>query len=266
MSESAYSTEGFTRHETIVNGISHVWWEIGAENPGGDPCVYFHGGGTFHGFEWARDWAGSFRMILPHHPNFGESADADFKSVDDYMAHYRSFFAEIGLDRFRLVGASMGGHFASTYAARNPSQVAKLVLVSPGGLRHPDAPMPDFASIPPEEHRLIFAADAAWVDPFWPLHPDPEWMALRMREATASFRVRADPDATYATLLRDLATLKMPTLLLWGELDRMLLLPLLDEWLARIPHAQSVVIPGGSHLLLDEFPAARVAALDFLKG
>ena len=61
MSEFAYSTEGFTRREASIHGIHHVWWEIGE----GDPCVYFHGGGTFHGFEWSRDWAGKFRMILP---------------------------------------------------------------------------------------------------------------------------------------------------------------------------------------------------------
>ena len=122
MSETAYSTEGFTAHEASVNGIAHIWWEIGE----GSPCVYFHGGGTYHGFEWARDWAGHFRMILPHHPNFGESGDADFNSIADYAAHYRGFFATLGLDRFRLVGASMGGHFASTYAARNPAQIEKL--------------------------------------------------------------------------------------------------------------------------------------------
>jgi pimeloyl-ACP methyl ester carboxylesterase len=259
MSQFAYSTEGFTRHETRVNGVSHVGWEIGE----GSPCVFFHGGGTWHGFEWARDWADHFRVILPYHPNFGESGDADFRSVDDYAAHYRSFFAAIGLDRFNLVGTSMGGHFASTYAAREPAQIEKLVLLSPGGLRHPDAPMPDFAAIPPEEHRGIFA-DPVWAEPFWPNQPGPEWMRVRTREARASLAVRADPEATYEALLRDLATLKMPTLLLWGENDRMLPLPLLEEWQRALPHAQSVVIPGGSHLLLDEFPAAREAALEFL--
>lgn len=262
MSEFAYSTEGFTRHEREVNGISHVWWEIGE----GDPCVYFHGGGTWHGFEWARGWAGHFRMILPYHPNFGESGAADFSSVEDYAAHYRAFFAALGLDRFRLIGTSMGGHFASTYAAHNQAQIEKLVLASPGGLRHPDAPMPDFASIPPDQHRLVFAGDDAWAEPFWPTHPGPLWIAVRQREQAASLRIRSDPEATYAALLRNLASIKVPTLLMWGELDRMLPLPLLGEWQRALPHAESIVIPGGSHLLLDESAAARAAALKFLES
>jgi pimeloyl-ACP methyl ester carboxylesterase len=260
MSEFVYSTEGFTRHESVIDGISHIWWEIGA----GEPCVYFHGGGTYHGFEWARDWAGHFRMILPHHPNFGESGPGDFHSVDDYAAHYRTFFAGLDLDRFHLVGASMGGHFAATYAARNPGQIERLVLVSPGGLRHPDAPMPDFAAIPPEQHPALFAVDPAWIAPYWPARPGPEWMALRQREFGAALGVRSDPAATYAALVRDLDAIETPTLLLWGERDQILPLPLLGEWEVRLPQAQSVIIPRGGHLLLDEFPAARQAALDFL--
>lgn len=260
MSEFVYSTEGFTRHESRVNGISHVWWEIGA----GASCVYFHGGGTYHGFEWARDWAGHFRMILPYHPNFGESGDADFNSMDDYAAHYRAFFAAIGLDRFRLVGASMGGYLAATYAARNQPRIERLVLVSPAGLRSERAPFPNFAAIPPERHPALFAADPAWIAPYWPAQPGPQWTALRIRESSASLRARGVPDVTYATLLRDLEGLTVPTLLVWGEGDQILPLPLLEEWQARLPDAQSVVIPGGGHLLLDEFPAARVAALEFL--
>ncbi len=169
MSEFVYSTEGFTRHESVIDGMSHIWWEIGT----GEPCVYFHGGGTYHGFEWARDWAGHFRMILPHHPNFGESGDADFRSVDDYAAHYRTFFAGLGLDRFRLIGASMGGHFAATYAARNQGQIERLVLVSPGGLRHPDAPMPDFAAIPPERHPALLPSIRPGSHLIGRLAPDP---------------------------------------------------------------------------------------------
>jgi len=260
MSETAYSTEGFTAHEASVNGIAHIWWEIGE----GSPCVYFHGGGTYHGFEWARDWAGHFRMILPHHPNFGESGDADFNSIADYAAHYRAFFDMLGLTRFHLVGASMGGYLAATYAAHNAAQIDRLVLVSPAGLRHPRAPFPDFANIPPEQHPALFAADPDWIAPYWPARPGPQWMALRIREASASMRARGEPDVTYAQLLEDLDVLGVPTLLLWGAKDRILPLPLLEEWQHRLPQAKSVVIPDGSHLLLDEFVEAREAALEFL--
>lgn len=263
MSEFVYSTEGFTRCEASIDGIHHVWWEIGE----GDPCVYFHGGGTYHGFEWARDWAGTFRLILPHHPNFGESADAPFGSMADYAAHYRAFFAALGLTRFHLVGASMGGYLAATYAAQAPDQVDHLVLVSPAGLHHPDAPFPDFANIPPEQHPALFTADPEWIAPFWPARPGPQWMALRRREGSASMRARGDAEVTYPALLRDLDGLKrtaIPTLLLWGERDQILPLPLLEEWTERLPDAQSVVIPHGGHLLLDEFPSARQAALEFL--
>ncbi len=264
MSEFAYSNEGFTRHEISVNGISHIYWEVGE----GSPCVYFHGGGTFHGFEWARDWASDFRMILPHHPNFGESGEADFTDMADYAAHYRAFFAALGLSRFHLVGASMGGYLATTFAAQAPAQVDRLVLVSPAGLRSDRAPFPDFANIPPERHPALFAADPTWIAPFWPARPGPQWMALRLREAAASMRARGEPEVTYAALLRDLDALRnaaVPTLLLWGEKDQILPLPLLEEWQARLPDAQSVVISGGGHLLLDEFGAAREAALAFLK-
>lgn len=80
-------------------------------------------------------------------------------------------------------------------------------------------------------------------------------------------RARGDAEVTYPALLRDLDGLKrtaIPTLLLWGERDQILPLPLLEEWTERLPDAQSVVIPHGSHLLLDEFPSARQAALEFL--
>jgi pimeloyl-ACP methyl ester carboxylesterase len=260
MAALGYSLEGFTRHHSRVNGIDHIWWEIGE----GAPCLYFHGGGTFHGFDWARDRAGDFRMILPHHPGFGESGDADFRSIGDYAAHYRAFMDVIGVDRCHLVGASMGGYLAATFAARNPTCVDRLILVAPAGLQSERAPIPDFAAIPPDQHRALFAADLDWIEPYWPAVPEAPWLALRMREAQAAMRARGEPAESHAALMRDLAVLSAPTLLLWGSLDRVLPLPTLELWQEALPFAQSVVIPGGSHLLLDEFPAARLATLDFL--
>ena len=81
MSKWAYSTEGFERIVHRVEGIETVTYAIGR----GEPLVYFHGGGTFHGFEWARRLANEFRVFSPHHPNFGESGDAPFDDMRDYV-------------------------------------------------------------------------------------------------------------------------------------------------------------------------------------
>lgn len=262
MTDLAYSTAGFTRTAHSVEGVESVIYEIGD----GPPVVYFHGGGTFHGFEWARDWAGDFRVILPYHPNFGESGDAPFTAIEDYADHYRRLFTTLDLTRFRLVGASMGGLLAATYAALEPERVEKLVLVSPAGLTGENIPMPNFAAIPPAELPALFVRDPAFIAPYWPESPPPDWLAKRGREAGAAARARGDDLATDALLRMRLPALTMPVLLLWGEDDRILPAPLLPSWQRALPHAQSVVIRQGGHLLLDEFPEAREAALGFLLG
>jgi len=260
MSGWAYSTEGFERIVHRVEGIDTVTYAIGE----GAPLVYFHGGGTFHGFEWVRALAGAFRVYCPYHPGFGESGDAGFAGIGDYVAHYELLFPALGLDTFHLAGASMGGHMAARYAAANPGDIDRLVLVSPAGLMSQHAAMPDFSKVAPQDLPGMFVADSAWVAPFWPADPSPEWAALRARESAAAFASREDLAATDRALRQALKGFDRPTLLLWGEGDRIVPLGYAREWQDVLPQARLEVIPGGSHLLLDEFPEAVEALRRFL--
>jgi pimeloyl-ACP methyl ester carboxylesterase len=262
MSKWAYSTEGFDRIVHRVDGIETVTYAIGA----GEPLVYFHGGGTFHGFEWVRELAGEFRVFCPYHPNFGESGDAPFDQMADYVTHYEMLFPALGLDTFHLAGASMGGHMAARYAAASPGDIDKLALVSAAGLKSDHAAMPDFGKVAPADLPKMFVADPAWIAPYWPADPSPEWAALRARESAAAFASREDADATDRALRDGLKGFDRPTLLLWGENDRIVPLGFAEEWHEVLPHAELAVIPGGSHLLLDEFPAAVEALRAFLKA
>jgi pimeloyl-ACP methyl ester carboxylesterase len=262
MSKWAYSTEGFDRIVHRVDGIETVTYAIGA----GEPLVYFHGGGTFHGFEWARALANEFRVFCPYHPNFGESGDAPFDQMADYVTHYEMLFPALGLDTFHLAGASMGGHMAARYAAASPGDIDKLALVSAAGLKSGRAAMPDFSQVAPADLPKMFVADPAWIAPYWPADPSPEWAALRARESAAAFASREDADATDRALRDGLKGFDRPTLLLWGENDRIVPLGFAEEWHEVLPHAELAVIPGGSHLLLDEFPAAVEALRAFLKA
>lgn len=262
MQKWAYSTEGFERIVHRVDGIETVTYAIGD----GPPLVYFHGGGTFHGFEWVRPLADKFRVYCPYHPNFGESGDADFDSMADYVTHYEMLFPALGLDKFHLAGASMGGHMAARYAMANPEEVDKLVLISPGGMLSAKASLPNFAALSQAEIGKLFVSDPKWVEPYWPENPSPEWQAMRDREQAAAFRNRDDAVAVDRILREGLAGFDRPTLLLWGEFDKILPLPFSEEWRKALPHAKFEVISGGGHLLPDEFPAAVAKLRSFLEG
>ena len=260
MSNWAYSTQGFERIVHRIDGVETVTYAIGS----GAPLVHFHGGGTFHGFEWVRPLADSFRIYCPYHPNFGESADAEFSGMGDYVAHYEMLFAALGLEEFHLSGASMGGHMAARYAVANPHEIDRLVLVSPAGLKSDKAGIPDFTGIAPQDIVGMFVADPEWAAPYWPAEPSPEWQALRARESAAAYRNRDDLAETDRLLRTGLKGFEQPTLLLWGESDRIVPPGFAEEWQKAVPQAELKVIPGGSHLLLDEFPEAVEALRDFL--
>jgi pimeloyl-ACP methyl ester carboxylesterase len=110
----------------------------------------------------------------------------------------------------------------------------------------------------------MFVADPEWAAPYWPAEPSPEWQALRARESAAAYRSREDLAETDQLLRTGLKGFEQPTLLLWGESDRIVPPGFAEEWQKAIPQAELKVIPGGSHLLLDEFPEAVEALRDFL--
>jgi pimeloyl-ACP methyl ester carboxylesterase len=262
MSKWAYSTEGFDRIVHRVDGIETVTYAIGR----GEPLVYFHGGGTFHGFEWVRPLANEFRVYCPYHPNFGESGDAPFDQMADYVQHYEMLFPALGLDTFHLAGASMGGHMAARYAAANPGDIDRLVLISAAGLKSERASVANFAGVAPEDIPKMFVTDPEWIEPYWPANPSPEWLAVRQRESRAAFASREDVDATDRALRQGLKGFDRPTLILWGEKDRVVPLAMAQDWLEVLPHAELEVIPNGSHLLPDEFPEAVDVLRSYLRG
>ena len=142
--------------------------------------------------------------------------------------------------------------------------VGKLVLISPAGLFSDKAPPPNVAGKTQAEIGRMFVSDPKWVKPYWPANPSPEWQAMRDRESAAAFKSREDAAAVDKALRDGLRDFDRPTLLLWGELDRIVPLATAAEWQEVLPHAELAVIPGGSHLLPDEFPAAVVRLRSFL--
>jgi pimeloyl-ACP methyl ester carboxylesterase len=250
----------FQREERCVGGVNIVMLTAGA----GEPLLFLHGAGTFHGFAFARPWAEKFRVLIPFHPGFGESADdPTMTDLHDYVMHYLELFDALGLDQVRLVGFSLGGYLAAKFAMEHGHRVKKLVLVGPAGLRDDQHPTTDVLALPAEQIPHMLVSNFEVIRPHLPQAPDLDFIGERYREMATVARLLWerpwDPK-----MPRYLHRLTMPTLLLWGEEDRLVPCQQAETWRRFIPTANIEIVKGAGHLVLDEKPEAVTAVARFL--
>ena len=116
-------------------GMTHV---VVSGPKGAPPLVLLHG---YQGT--ALMWSPNIAALSRDHRVYavdvmgqpGETIPSDpIRNAADYVAWLTDTLNGLGLDRVFLAGMSFGGWLALTYAAALPARVAKLVLLSPGGL------------------------------------------------------------------------------------------------------------------------------------
>jgi len=260
---SAKVPHGFERQHLRVNGADVVLFTGGA----GEPLVFLHGAGTVSGFNFSASWARKFKVYLPYHPGFGESPDsASITSIDDYVLHYLELLDRLKLDKVHLVGLSLGGWIAATLAARNSHRLKKLVLVAPAGLRVPEHPTTDIFRLKPGELPTYLAHDLSVLAPYVPDPNGPEFVEFVVNDyhemssfARLAWERPYDPD-----LAKWLHRIAVPTLLLYGNKDRLTPVEQSKTWANLIPNATVHIVEDAGHLVLDEKEAAPKAVLDFL--
>jgi pimeloyl-ACP methyl ester carboxylesterase len=256
------SQAGFKRETLSINGVKTAVLTAGR----GEPLVFLHGAGTFHGFDFALPWANRYRVIVPYHPGFGESADdPEITETHDYILHYIELFDQLKLDQVRLVGFSLGGWLAAEFALEHAHRLHRLVLVAPAGLRVPEHPTADVFRIPPEELPSYLVVDLKILAPYLPKEPDVDFIAARYREMTSVARIAWERPYSLK-LPRWLHRVRVPTLLVWGDQDRLIPMQQAQAWARLIPGATVEIVKDAGHLVLDEQPQAVEKIAEFLTG
>jgi pimeloyl-ACP methyl ester carboxylesterase len=250
----------FERQVYTVNGVKTVVLAAGR----GEPLVFLHGAGLWHGINFALPWTEKFRVIVPFHPGFGESDDDPaMTDMHDYVMHYLDLFEALGVDEVRLVGFSLGGLLAAKFAVEHGDRVHRLVLVGPAGLRDKAHPAADLFRVPPEQIPPMLVTNFEVIKPYPPEKPDLDFVGERYREAATLARLLWEHPWD-AKLPRYLHRLTMPTLLVWGEDDRLIPVQQAELWRRFIPKADIQIFKGAGHLVLDEKRKAVDAVQRFL--
>jgi abhydrolase domain-containing protein 6 len=128
---------GLSRHTIQVDDHRWVYLDGGK----GETLLFVHGFGMEKD-GWGlfpKAFSRSYRLILLDLPGFGENSRLESANYDvlSQVKRLNRFVETLGLNRFHLVGSSMGGYIAGYYASEYPEKVTSLALFNPAGVSSP---------------------------------------------------------------------------------------------------------------------------------
>ncbi|HVC45314.1 MAG TPA: alpha/beta hydrolase [Candidatus Binataceae bacterium] len=239
----------------------------------GEPLIFLHGAVGLTGMDPFLDELGKdFKVIAPHLPGYGDSTGGDLiEDVTDAALFVHQFMDDLGIKSSYLMGHSMGGMLAAETAAHDTSRARKLVLVGPAGFWIDEHPIPDFFAMDLSEMGTCLFHDpkSPLAQLFLAIPDDMNQLADMYVERVKRLSMASKflwpiPDRG---LKKRAWRIAAPTLLLWGESDRLIPPVYAGEFTSRIKNARLTTIKEAGHLLPYEQQAAFCKAVrDFLKG
>lgn len=237
-------------HERVTETVADC--EISVLRGGEGPTLLF-----LHGAAGAGRWlpfmdalATRYSVVVPDHPGFGESDTPDWlRETSDLAYFYLDYLEAHDLHDVHLVGNSLGGWIACEMAVRSCARLRSLTLISPAGIHVKGLPpLGDmFLWSPEETARNLFhdqgIAEAALAAP-----ADEEELGRRAKNALATALLAWQPRFYNPQLVKWLHRIKVPTLVAWGEQDRLLPSVYGREFVKRIPGARLVTFEACGHL------------------
>ncbi|MFZ5723644.1 MAG: alpha/beta fold hydrolase [Pseudomonadota bacterium] len=263
---------GLQKRTVEVDGQQMTWLEGGT--PGATPVVLLHGfAASKENWLPLLPFLGGHRLLIPDLPGWGES---EFRYDKPYgidhqverLAHWLEQAAPAGA---HLVGSSMGGAIAGFLAARHPQLAQSLTLMNAAGVRGSEAS--EFERRLMEGENLLVTHSMADVFRLFTLVTERNRHMLAATLTPVMGGQMLARRHVNAHLFHQLiehapredrpgiATVVAPTLVLWGDQDRVLHVSCAETFRSLIPHAQVTRLRGIGHLPMLEVPAVTARCL-----
>lgn len=248
------------------------------------PIVLLHGtSASLHTWEgWATALRDTRRVVRFDMPGFGLTGPSpdgryDIGSYDRFVA---AVLDKLGVQRCVIGGNSFGGRVAWTFAARHPERVTSLILVDAAGypMESTSVPLGFRLARTPVINRLasVVLPRRLVESSVRNVYGDPSrvtpqlidlYFDLAVREGNRRALVARFEQAPTGPGADAIATLKVPTLILWGGRDRLIVPTHAERFHHDIAGSRVVVFDDLGHVPQEEDPARTVAAVrTFLGG
>lgn len=217
-------------------------------------------------YGWVPHLARQYRVVRPDMRGFGASTPMprDYTwTFDALISDYVRLMSSMGIERFHLAGAKLGGTIARAFAARQPDRVLTLTVV---GTPRPDRPGGD--KLPALMADLERDGVEAWaarnmagrLGAGFP-QAGLDWWTRFMARTALSTEVGFQRDIAYADISADIPNIRCPTLVITTEESGLASIEENRAWQKRIPDSELLVMPGNSYHVAASDPAACASAM-----
>ena len=258
-------------YKTIVIG-DETWHYLEGGRKDAEVVLLLHGfgGDKDNWTRFSKSLTGSYRVIAPDLPGFGESAQhPDWEySLPPQRSRVNGFVQALGLEQFHVLGHSMGGHLAALYTHKYPGQVLSMALFNNAGINAPDESDMQRALAKGQNPLVVdsledfdrLLAFVSYKKPFvpWPVKGVLAQKAMDHAEFNQFIfeSYISDRSSGLEPILTDIEN---PVLILWGEFDRILNVSSVNVMRPLLPQAEVVIMKDTGHVPMLERPAETAA-------
>ena len=253
------------RQTVLVNGSAMSYRRRGR----GEPLLFLHGSACIA--EWPpvlAELAEHYDVIVPDHPGFGHSPSPPWlDNIHDVAYAYLGFMEALKLRNVHVAGHALGGWIACEIAIRCDRDFRSLALIAPMGIRVPGVRKLDTFLMSPEaviEHSYL--DPIPYLPKARPDNGDEEAVEIYLQDQLTYARLGWQPRLFDPHLDKWLGRIAIPTVLLWGESDRVIPAAYAGAFADLIPGASVAMIPNAGHYPHIEQPAASLERLHDFYG
>jgi abhydrolase domain-containing protein 6 len=272
---AARSKAGLTKKEIKIDDHNIVYLEGGK-----GPTILLLHGYTANKDAWL-NFAGyltkDYHVVIPDIPGYGESSkiEKDSYNLSNQMPRLHKFAQAIELRKFHIVGNSMGGLFAGTYAVRYPDEIISVGLFDAGGVTSLEKSI--FYKMFEKGENPFLIKDSkdmqrlkalVYVNPPSLPYPIKKLLFntyLANRQLYEKEAKEFAPD--FSSLEKDLPNIKAPALILWGDQDKIIDISSVPVFEKGLKNHKTVIIKDCGHVPMMEKPQETARYyIDFIKG